>query len=649
MPVASSDSNLRFVRIQLHQVVDVDQIIASTCLGGLRRSTVYAELRLHGQGVSYTPSFRTTPIAAHGGRWENEIMDLRLTEQDMYTRVLGISLYAVDLLGLSVCLGDAKVPLTPFELLKHQITISDDIHLTEDWHDASYEEVTTCRVQVSVAVWTCDDVNHSTTLEVWEHERFARTSWSSSHLLATDRHVYACGSVTSDKWSDVEPEVPREYVEVLGWAADKSQGDESGWFYASSFAGPWHNEAGHAFPCRRRRLVKLALLASVQTQKQVQFELLQLDHTQLVREFQDVQLLVQAKARELQLQELAHTNELGHVRSAHKKAMQEAQDNFETQLAIAKAVQQDLHVKVVALQTQLRQATVEAPPLATVTQPSKPASTTCLVRVQLHRAANLVAADSVFMGGKSDPYVLFSIGNVQQKSSMHRSTLDPVWHNEIFDFDLTRRTPAVLLVHVFDFDQFSADELIGSVSIPLHEVEETNDPDEARTFGLTIPPKFATKKPSTVTLQFEFGSWIDDDDDDTNHETDGAKSHDGPVQLVMWENERHHRGHWGAANLKATDRQAWSVGATSAAAREAIAPKIPLGMESHLGWAVDRRHGDPNGWFYAASFDGPWMNGPHASAVVRRRKWTQRCTRRRQKSRQVLSSPDDPHLHATAA
>ncbi|RHZ04257.1 hypothetical protein DYB31_009331 [Aphanomyces astaci] len=293
MPVASSDSNLRFVRIQLHQVVDVDQIIASTCLGGLRRSTVYAELRLHGQGVSYTPSFRTTPIHAHGGRWENEIMDLRLTEQDMYTRVLGISLYAVDLLGLSVCLGDAKVPLTPFELLKHQITISDDIHLTEDWHDASYEEVTTCRVQVSVAVWTCDDVNHSTTLEVWEHERFARTSWSSSHLLATDRHVYACGSVTSDKWSDVEPEVPREYVEVLGWAADKSQGDESGWFYASSFAGPWHNEAGHAFPCRRRRLVKLALLASVQTQKQVQFELLQHDHTQLVREFQDVQLLVQ--------------------------------------------------------------------------------------------------------------------------------------------------------------------------------------------------------------------------------------------------------------------------------------------------------------------------------------------------------------------
>ncbi|RHY32624.1 hypothetical protein DYB32_002377 [Aphanomyces invadans] len=648
---ADSSDNLRFVRVQLHHVLGVEPIIASTCLGGVRRSSIFAELRLFGDGASHTPMYQSNSIPAHGGRWYNDIMDLHLTEQDMYTRVLGITLYAVDLLGLSVCIGEAKVPMTPYELLKHQITITDDINLTEETFDSTCEEVKTGRLRVSVAVWTKDDMLHSTTLEVWEHQRYAWGSWSSSHLLATDRPTYSCGSITSNKWVDIEPDVPQDYIEVLGWSADKTQGDDSGWFYAASFSGPWHNVAGHAFSCRRRRLTKRALLASAQSQKHVQHELLRLDHPQLVREFQDVQLL--AKVQKLAQ---AHREELAIARENHTNAMLTARTIFEEKLATAKGIQKDLSDQVAALQSQvaameskLDMHSLSATPDSTdgsMSMSSLHATAPWLFRVQLHNAKNLVAADSVFMGGKSDPYVVFTIGSIQRKSTMQRITLDPVWYNEIYDFDLTRGTcaTAVLDVQVFDFDKFSADELIGSVQIPLSELEETYDPDTPQTFPLEIPKTFG-RKASTVTLQFEFGSWYDDDDDDMDLWPKTA-----PVQLVMWENERHARGKWSAHNLKSFDRKAWTVGDMASSAREEIAPKIPLGFESHLGWAVDRNHGDANGWFYASSFDGPWMNGPHATSVVRRRKWTQRCTRRRKRC-EMLSMPEDDLLllHATVA
>lgn len=90
------------------------------------------------------------------------------------------------------------------------------------------------------------------------------------------------------------------------------------------------------------------------------------------------------------------------------------------------------------------------------------------LRVILYKCSDLAAADLDVVGGKSDPYVVFSIGGASKKSSCISNDLNPQWSPpEKFEFEIAEWENEFLLVEVYDYDRFSRDDLIGSAVIPL--------------------------------------------------------------------------------------------------------------------------------------------------------------------------------------
>ncbi|CAK4084018.1 unnamed protein product [Aphanomyces euteiches] len=117
------------------------------------------------------------------------------------------------------------------------------------------------------------------------------------------------------------------------------------------------------------------------------------------------------------------------------------------------------------------------------------------LKVHLHKATDLAAADFALLGkGKSDPYVVFSIGSQRFKSETINKCLDPVWKdNPIFDFDLTQDDlfTQVLDIQVFDSDHgLSADDLIGTLSIPLAQFDNPTGDLRPRAYPLTVPDTY---------------------------------------------------------------------------------------------------------------------------------------------------------------
>ena len=71
------------------------------------------------------------------------------------------------------------------------------------------------------------------------------------------------------------------------------------------------------------------------------------------------------------------------------------------------------------------------------------------------------------LSGSSDPYVIFALGNNSAKSKIVKRNLNPVWR-ETFGFRINEEDDsAVLRVLVWDFDNFTPDDFIGSVEINL--------------------------------------------------------------------------------------------------------------------------------------------------------------------------------------
>ncbi|KAH8095424.1 C2 domain-containing protein [Aureococcus anophagefferens] len=100
------------------------------------------------------------------------------------------------------------------------------------------------------------------------------------------------------------------------------------------------------------------------------------------------------------------------------------------------------------------------------------------LKVKLIEAANLPAAD---LGGKSDPYARLIItgknkyGNewTEEKrqtwqSATVKKSLNPGWHEQCEFF--VPRYDAVLRVEIYDLDVSSADDLLGSVEIPIRDL-----------------------------------------------------------------------------------------------------------------------------------------------------------------------------------
>ncbi|CAH0516066.1 unnamed protein product [Peronospora belbahrii] len=79
-----------------------------------------------------------------------------------------------------------------------------------------------------------------------------------------------------------------------------------------------------------------------------------------------------------------------------------------------------------------------------------------------------MAADMDVVGGKSAPYVIFTLDGATKKSSCITNNLNPQWSPpEKFEFELNEWENKFLVVQVFDYDRLSKDDLLGSAVIPL--------------------------------------------------------------------------------------------------------------------------------------------------------------------------------------
>eukprot|EP00249_Psilotum_nudum_P004198 c17742_g2_i1 orf=571-993(+) len=106
--------------------------------------------------------------------------------------------------------------------------------------------------------------------------------------------------------------------------------------------------------------------------------------------------------------------------------------------------------------------------------------------------------------GKSDPYAIVSCKGQEQKSStIERGGADPKW-NQSFFFTIDEEVSEVT-IKVFDADKFSADDAIGTATIPLanifHEYEKpVTSYEVVRSSGnacgeLKVGLKFTPEKP----------------------------------------------------------------------------------------------------------------------------------------------------------
>uniref|UniRef100_A0A8C3RBG8 Extended synaptotagmin 3 n=1 Tax=Cyanoderma ruficeps TaxID=181631 RepID=A0A8C3RBG8_9PASS len=101
-----------------------------------------------------------------------------------------------------------------------------------------------------------------------------------------------------------------------------------------------------------------------------------------------------------------------------------------------------------------------------------------VIRVHLLEAENLVQKDN-FLGairGKSDPYALLRVGNVQYRSKTVSRDLNPIW-NETFEFVVHEVPGQDLEVDLYDEDP-DKDDFMGSLLIGLVDVMNDRTVDE---------------------------------------------------------------------------------------------------------------------------------------------------------------------------
>lgn len=100
------------------------------------------------------------------------------------------------------------------------------------------------------------------------------------------------------------------------------------------------------------------------------------------------------------------------------------------------------------------------------------------VRVHLVRARGLHSADFI---GKSDPFAVLAIGDMDFKSKLIKRDLDPFW-DEHFIFPIAD-IDDVLTITINDDDRFNDPEFLGKVQIPLLDLLNY-PPNEDVTFAL---------------------------------------------------------------------------------------------------------------------------------------------------------------------
>ena len=101
------------------------------------------------------------------------------------------------------------------------------------------------------------------------------------------------------------------------------------------------------------------------------------------------------------------------------------------------------------------------------------------LKIVLKKASDLLAMDKAMFGGKasSDPYVKFSCGGREAKSSTKKKTLNPAW-DEALSLEVLS-SEAELLVEVYDADLVGAD-YIGHTVVAVGSLRDGAMSREAR-------------------------------------------------------------------------------------------------------------------------------------------------------------------------
>ncbi|RHX99673.1 hypothetical protein DYB37_002964 [Aphanomyces astaci] len=263
------------------------------------------------------------------------------------------------------------------------------------------------------------------------------------------------------------------------------------------------------------------------------------------------------------------------------------------------------------------------------------------VRIHLHKATDLPAADFGIMGGKADPYIVFSLGVHQARSTCVRGSLNPEWTHAHFELkvDAERYATSTLDASVWDNDKLRKDDLLGMVSIPVKDIAEKHVTCTA--YDITLEPKFLPRQPRVPVAPSRIHMTVQ-----VLTATEAADV----LYYEVWENERYGstsvysilKRKWSSHNLKRAsgDPKRWLCSSSMSSMLgdtllesdkfDDVIPTIPAGYMQVEGWHYVKTSGDLQGWVYSRSFEGPWFEEPMASFYVRRRKWMQVLHRRQE-------------------
>ncbi|KAG6611582.1 putative C2 domain-containing protein [Phytophthora cinnamomi] len=230
------------------------------------------------------------------------------------------------------------------------------------------------------------------------------------------------------------------------------------------------------------------------------------------------------------------------------------------------------------------------------------------LHVTLFSAEDLPASDSILVGGKSDPYVVFKVGKTEHRSLCHKRNLNPEWSPpERYTFHVENPTTAVLSIKIFDMDFLMRDDLLGTIVLPVAKFEDSMGVSTLEYYPVSVPNAFSKQNcQSTLKLEICLKSTRDDDVE---------------KRLHVWENQsRSFRSGWQPATTSA--RQQWSSHDNSLTSSEFknVVPTAPIGMTGS-GWELCIAQGDGEGWLYAKSASGPWSSSSTTLTRVRRRLW----------------------------
>ncbi|KAF0692377.1 Aste57867_16554 [Aphanomyces stellatus] len=238
------------VRVHLKRVTNLppdDGLLGScTC-------DPYVVMEVH--GATKTPrAFRSkiVPFTLNPA-WSEHVYVLTLTETERERCILHVRVYDHnDVLPDSV-VGDAHVHLGELgNGIHHQV------HLFPLSISSRRRRGLWTKSQVELAF---DVVTHSPTkeciqLEAWENQRFSflHRVWSKEFLEPRDPAPWTSDASTRGgaTIADVACAAPSGFVSRVGWYYDVRLGDDNGWHYARTFAGPWQSHDGPTMFVRQR-------------------------------------------------------------------------------------------------------------------------------------------------------------------------------------------------------------------------------------------------------------------------------------------------------------------------------------------------------------------------------------------------------------